>query len=652
MTENEARNIQDERSVEARQNPPRFSSETQVPKSAEAPLSTGVSTDPSRTARHLDLPNRGSITATPKTSVFAKDIDLPSNVIKISGEPHLIDVVPDSRHPTYVFVEYVQRTYSGLDFAPYSMVTPASVVGYLTYMFHAFIFLMDMYALNPISAYAEEVNTSHVFRKIVNEMSNAYVPDILFDALQGLLPHRLDIRNRLEFKPTYGSTLFNYDAPRLVAPSIFLLAHNQLVAQTKAANAYKTWLTKPVVRYNGETYAVGNLVGGLYQTTTGVNTENFLYRNWFFKAISKLADSATHRTHLRRPDILEFDVSTPEFTTETYNPYIHLLMLTSAERSSTLAFLNSLSKFSKDQLGATRSLNDFMTGTSSSICRTVISGPSSPTWNFKPLMDVNEETNLRSGSFRRFCESVGFCKPPPNNVDTIQVPYPEEASVIKRDYYLVSETNKESKLTALTPEEEIFLEPMVLLFDPYDDEASAHYSTLISGKVIENQNVDGSLLRLPNPDDSLSRNNSRNLLGALPLTSIIPQFSSIDYSLYPRIPRPNRAESLLAVLWNSGQIWLPFLNRTITRYPSLSMFALNEGVNGTRPSANIVAVNDHRSHTSVDEQVMLWSSYRFRLNSERPSVQNVFMYATLEPIFGTRSSLMQTYPLHMLLPLN
>lgn len=652
MPQDDGRNIQEERQQEAIIRTPDIPTQD-----AQARRSTPIVTTPNASAAsgpstNLSLPNRGHGTATSQSAVFAKDIDLPRNVIQSTGDTFTIDVVPDTRSAVYVFTEYVQRTYSKLDFESHSMVSPASLVGYLTYMVHAYVFLTDLFCMQNLSAYAEEVDASHTFRKIIDTFSNAPVPDIVFDILNGLTPHRMDTKSNIEFLSNYGSALFEYDAPRLISPLIFLLAHNQLVAQTKTSNAYKTWLTQTVLTYNSKAIKVGNLIGGIYQTTGGNTTNTYLYRNWFFRAISRLADSATHRTHLRRPDILDFDISPPSFDDDTYNPYVHLLMLTPPERMVTMNFLTSLSKFSQSQLGATRTLKQFIDIRSGSIPRTLIIGPTAPTWNHNDLMDIEEDTRLSTGSFQNFCLSVGFCKPPPTNTAQIPVPYPEDPSLIKSDFYLVSSDDRKTKLRSIDPEEELHLEGMVLLFDPYDDEPSAHYSTVISGKLIENDNVDGMAFTLPNPSDALVRTNSRLLHGAISLKHIKPQFSGVDFILYPRIPRTSKGQSSLAILWNSSQIWLPMLNRAITAFPSLSPFASNLGVDGTHPATNIVTMKDHRKPNRFEEQVNLWSSFRYRHTSERPSTSTVMYFSTLELLFGTRSSMMQTYSIQQLLPLH
>jgi hypothetical protein len=653
MTDNATRNLQDERFQEAIIRPPTPRESPAAQTGANGPdQATGNATNANSRSAPLDLPNRSAVETSPGSAFFAREIDVPRNVIQSTGDPFVIDVVPDSRFPLYMLTEYVQRTYSNFDFEPYSMVSPASLVGYLLYMVHAFVFLIDVYESPSMSAYAEEVDTTHALRKIVDRFSNAFVPDVVIDVIQSMLPHKLDVRSKLQFLTSYGSVLFKFDAPRLPPPSMFLLAHNQLISQTRANAAYRNWLAEDLVHYDGQIYRVANFIGGLYQTTANNTITTYTYRNWFARSLSRLADSATHRTHLRRPDILDFDYPVPQFDDRNYNPYMHLLMLGKSHRVTTLNFLSSLSNFCRDSLKSTKTIGSMVTARSSTIIRHVIKGPEAPTWHTQPIVDFDLDGKAKSGNFSSFCEVAKFGQPRPENTGKVKLPYPDDASKIKPELYLVQPEDKRSSLEPTTADEELHTEGMNLLFDGYDDEPSAHYSTIISGKLIQNSNVDGQVLPLPNPSDPLPKTNSRYLNGAVCLKSITPEFNEATVFLYPRIPRHGRSESMTTLLFNAAQIWIPRFMQNLTRTPSLGYFHGHEGVDGIVPTTNVVTTPDHRKPRDVEKQVLLWSSYRFRRGSERPSEDTVYFYATLEHFFGTRSSIMQTYNLHQLLSLN
>lgn len=653
MSSDGTRNLQEERLQEAViRTPDSIEPATPAPRPSGPASSSGGSANADTYARTLHLPDRSAVETSSGSSIFASEIDIPRNVIQSTGNPFIIEVVPDSRFPLYAITEYVQRTYSNFDFAPYSMVSPASLVGYLLYMIHAFVFLIDTFESPTMSAYAEEIDTTHSLRKIIDAFSNAFVPDIVFEILHSLAPHRLDVRSRLEFLTSYGSVLFHYDAPRLPAPAMFLLAHNQLISQTRSNAAYKSWLAQDLISFDGTTYKVGNLIGGMYQSTSGSTTDTFTYRNWLARSLFRLADSATHRTHLRRPDILDFDYAIPKYTESTYNPYTHLLMLEPNHRVVTLDFIRSLSSFCKSALRATNSIGSLVISRSGQITKFVIKGPTAPTWHTDPIKNVDSETNTKSGNFANFCKVAKFGLPRPDNTKKVKLPFPDDVTVIRPELYLVQSEDEPSSLQPVTADEELHTEGMNLLFDPYDDEPSAHYSTVLSGKLIQNSNIDGQVLQLPDPISPLPKTNSRYLNGAVCVSHIVPEFSNSTVYLYPRYPQNGSSEPQVSILYNMRSIWIPKFMRNISSLPSLRSFTENRGADGIIPTVNFVANAHHTKPTELDKQVLLWSSYRHRRGSDRPTEDTVYFYATLELLFGTRSSMMQTYNLHQLLSLN
>ncbi|AAA61830.1 ORF; putative [Atkinsonella hypoxylon virus] len=645
----QTRNLQEER----------FNERTSTPTVVTAVLpdtngpttnSTSGSVGPPHPTPNVPVPTQSSSDPPSASGIFAKEIDLPRNVIQHSGNKFILDVVPDSRFPTFAITEFVQRSFSNFTFEQYSYVSPASLVGYLVYMIHAFVFLVDAFERSPMSAYASEIDASHAYLRIIDAFSDAYIPDFLFEILDTYLSHRLDIRSKLEMNVSYGSVLYKYDAPRIVAPSIFLLAHNQLISQSRESTAYEKWLDSIVIHYSRAVIRVGNLVGGLYQSSHGSTTTHFTYRNWFARSLSRLADSATHRTHLRRPMISEFDYNIPSVNNNTYNPYVHLLMLEPNNRNITLDFIRSLSSFCSTELKATRTLRDHISRRSAAISRCVIKGPEAPTWHSSPLDDLKEKS--KQGNFSQFCEVAKFGLPRKENSESYTFKFPKDASTIDTAFYLIQENGRSSVLDPTTADEELHTEGMNLLFDPYDDESSAHYATVLSGKLIQNSNIDGETLLLPDPTTGLARTNSRYLQGSVLIRNVLPEFDQHEIRLFPRYPQISRLSASLTLLFNMRQVWIPRFKQKVDEQPKLSNFSWNEGCDGTVPSLNVVTAESSTNGPAAEQQVILWSSYRHVSNSDRPTVDTVYYYSTLELLFGTRSSMMQTYNLHQLLSLH
>lgn len=658
----DARDLQSEARQEVRPSGLQPEATSSVPLGLTDPVARTASSSsagPGLTAPHagtrsLGLPCKGEASHSSEASSLARDIDLGRNCSRSSGErPFLIQVVPDSRFACYVFTEYVQQNYSKFDVESSSMVSPATVVGYLMYCLHAFIFLTDVYSSSTMSAYAEEIDASHVMRKLIDVFSNCFVPDIVFSVLDALHPHKLDVRTTVSFFPSYGSVLFDYDAHRLIPPSIFLLAHNQLLTQTKVPNSYKSWLTQTCVIYQTNEYRVGNIIGGIYQTLSGSTTETFQYKTWLLRSLSRLADSATHRTHLKRNAVTEIQFDPPSFTEDDFNPYIYLLMLSPSSRTTTTSFLTALSSSCQKYLNATRSLSSVLATRSGSITRHMIFDLTAPTANPNTLKDLDESSVLKPGNFMNFCKAVDFCPTQFSNPSKkLTLPYPPGVEA-HPSLYLVAEKESESPLKPILPSYEDHVEGQILLFDPYDDEPSAHFSTLISGKLIENGNVDGITIFLPSPSSSISAVNSRNLQGAIPLCRIQATFAGYIFQQYPRSHAPSNRMFTMSILYDAANIWLPYFNRVMYSALPILPFTANRNADGLIPSTNLVVTSRKTvAATAFAPDVSLWSSYRYQPTNERPTPQNVYMYATLEPFFGSKSSYLQSYQLQVLLPIS
>jgi hypothetical protein len=271
------------------------------------------------------------------------------------------------------------------------------------------------------------------------------------------------------------------------------------------------------------------------------------------------------------------------------------------------------------------------------------------------LNNLDENTIIGNGSFAGFntANFFGQARPTPARTTRITVPGPDEViDTFRRALYLLTDADDNPRFAPETVDEGIITEAMLLLFDAYSDEPSAHLSTLISGKIIINGNVDGTSVLYPNPVDSIVRANSRYRAGAIPVNATFAAFSETPIYLYPRVPQLLRNHSLVSFLYNATDVWLPNFRTAIAGdLPALN-FARYDNVDGTIPSSNLVRTRDsNQSRDNVDPTVHLWSSYRYMTTRDRPTSRTVFMYASLEPIFGSRSSYMQTFPLPQLLPM-
>lgn len=500
-----------------------------------------------------------------------------------------------------------------------------------------------------MSSFASEVDGSPALARLINELKSCYVPEVVIQVCESLRPHCLDTRSRLMFYTSYGTCLFQYDAPRLPAPAMFLLTHNSLIAQSKDVSTYTRWLVQNVITYDETDFKVANLIGGIYSTTQDDNDSHFFNSNWLTSSLARLTVSATHRTHFRSPAITEFTYDPPKFTDSTWNPYTFLLMLGPSQRHETSNFIRALSSFCSTELSATRCLSDVLSSSSGDIVRHQILGPTAPTWLSKKLRKLRPESAISRGKFSSFCKEAKFCVPLPTPSPSVSAR--ANATPLQAELTLISINGIATDVEYVEPSEDDHVSSPVLLFDAYENEPSAHNFTLMSGKTIQNVNVDGIVLPLPNKDIALALNNSRNCSGSVRLDQITPEFSDSEFPIIDRSPHIQAHPVPIALVYNCVQVWLPTFPTNVIGHPHLLPFAKRIYSTAARVTSNVVtSISRHERNPLLLRQVQLWSSYRYMTNSERPSVTTVYMYSTLEHIFGTQSSLIHSPILYDLLP--
>lgn len=490
-----------------------------------------------------------------KSCSIVEDIQLPLNVSRAAGRAFTIHVVPDTRFATYVFTEYALRAYNHLEFGGCPLVTPTMLVGYMLYIVHAFVLHCDISRRSIMSSYASQAAASHSVRKILTEALNCHVPDVVLNVCRALRPHTLEVRSNIKFVSSYGTCMFKYDAGRLVPPSIFLQAHDSLISRIEYASAYKEWTFSSHLKYNDTNYKVANFIGSLYQRTEDQETLTFRSDNWLSKSVIRLANSATHRRHLQHRMISECNYTVQEVTDESYNPYTFLLMLDPENRNMARNFLSSMSDFCRRNLPEFGTIDGILNKSSGDVTRHMITGADAPTWNRKAFKNLSFDTATFSGSFKGFCNAIEFGRPNSFSCPSTAFRLPDAGHSIEDALYLVSKTpGGSSSLAPAVIEEETCVDTDVLLYDPYEDEPSAHYFTLFSGKIISNGNVDGLSFPLSNPAVSVKQSNSRIHFGAICAKTIVPEFGDRNTPLYPRVPRYKGVSRSLALLYDYASV--------------------------------------------------------------------------------------------------
>jgi hypothetical protein len=607
------------------------------------------------------------------TISLASVLDLDSDVHKGKGIYHSGTFIPDARFFVLAVCTFYGRVFSAADFEASQFVTPPSMIAHALYCLYFLLFHRDMHSKSP-SLYARQFTDFARYAQMLKLMENVFIPDEIFSILTNFSSFTPDLIPNLQFTPTLGSTLGDYDIPYLVHPLIFLHGHNTLFNRADALGHFSRFLGSRLFTYTNANpgaapvhYSIGNLLGCVYPGTPAAGDARIV-QNWFSRIVLPFVDPATHRQHLRRTGIARFDLTSGTYTSANWNPYTFLF--SSNNSSSFEAFLDCIhatSEFARDQFKASRKMSDLYQATNPAPGSYMIMSYSTPTWHTTPILDVSfPNGEMTSGNFDTLhTDHTKFGIAPTaatNNANNLTLPTvrqtpPTATSTVTGfidSLYLAEQSGNtlvtvSDEFTVVERSEMKHTTPNVLVFAPADSTVQAAQHPMLAGIIVHNGNIDSTILRTPNPDDELPLIRSRYIDGFVSLRVIRPRFASRPTWLVVRQAIERMSYTTINLIWRSDMLALPrydvdhnapnvgaparlFWPFTFLRRVTQMVFGTNVLVSNTaEPPA------DPRMMQVADA----WSS--FRLTSDpnaRPSVENTFFGINHgEVIFGRNSTL-------------
>nr|QGA67325.1 capsid protein [Rhizoctonia solani partitivirus 7] len=592
---------------------------------------------------------------------LASVLDLENDVHKGKGVYHSGSFLPDVRFFVLAICAFFGRVFSAADFEASQFVTPPSLIAYNLFCLYFLLFYRDMHSKSP-SLYAREFTDFARYNQMLKIMESVYIPDEIFEILRNFASYIPDLIPNLQFVPTLGSTLGDYDIPYLVHPLIFLHGHNTLFNRADAIGHYSRFLRCELFNYTNANagaanvlYRVGNMLGCVYSNGNNNGDARFV-QNWFSRVVLPFVDPATHRQHLRRTGISQFDISPSTSTAATWNPYTFLF--SSNVSNSFEAFLDcvhSCSEFSRDQFKATKTLKDLFSASSPAPGSYMIMPYSSPTWHNVAIPQGNfPDGAVTAGDFATLhtnhtlfgivptaATGNGNTLTMPSAVagpGTAQgVPNPRLTGFIGAAYLIEAHADPDvavpEQFSVMTRDEMKHSVPNVLVFAPGDSTPSAAQHPMLSGIVVHNGNIDSTILKTPNPTDELPMIRSRYIDGFISLNVIRPRFASRPTWLIARQTMERISYATVNFLWRSDMVALP-------RYDASHNAPVAGGIGGllwpftflrriTQMvfSTNIAVSNSPNPPTTPAHMQIgdAWSSFRLTSDSNaRPSVGNTF----------------------------
>lgn len=640
--------------------------ETPAPKETEPPTKS----DQKKTSLGK---TRLSPSAGSPTICLASVLDLDSDVHKGKGIYHSATFVPDARFFVLAICTFYGRVFSAADFEASQFVTPPSMIAHALYCLYFLLFHRDMHSKTP-SVYARQFTDFGRYNQMLKAMENVYIPDEIFSILTNFTAFSPDLIPNFQFNPSLGCTLGDYDIPYLVHPLIFLHGHNTLFNRADALGHFSRFLSRPLFSYMNSNpgavpvvQTIGNMLGCVYSNGANANDAR-LVQNWFSRIVLPFVDPATHRQHLRRTGIANFQLTSETFVHNRWNPYTFLFSSNSSSSfESFLDCIHATSQFARDQFRATKTMKDLYQSSNPAPGSYMIMSYSTPTWHSTLIPPVNfTDGEITTGDFDTLHnDHTAFGRAPTaatTNANSLTQPVirqnpPTATSAIHGFLNTLYFTESSAGPPVAVPDEFTVAErnemkhttPSVLVFAPSDSTVQAAQHSMLAGIVVHNGNIDSNIIRTPNPDDELPLIRSRYIDGFVSLRVIRPRFANRPTWLILRQAIERMSYNTINLIWRSDMISVPRYD-TAANAPNLGItshlywpFTFLRRVTQLVFSTNVlvsdppVTPNDERYMQVADA----WSSFRVTSDPNvRPTIRNTYFGINHgEILYGRNSTL-------------
>lgn len=480
------------------------------------------------------------------------------------------------------------------------------------------------------------------------------VPPELAIELKNLAPVFDPLHSNLEFIPSFACFHMDYDFGRSIPAFVYFMLHNLMSDVTEYSTAQELMnevYQLPIIEIDGQSRSVSNLFGGPYTD----NNQAGNHQNWFRKSLERTLLPTFGVCLEEQPTLVTLPLTIPTLEDDQANPYTYLTLGSRHNLTQIQTMMLNISKFIDQIYPSAPTLGSFL-GTVSGI--TILShsieSPTLPTWHSLPTKTLPKQTKVVNDT--TFANKIHFCAAPQTYDATLE--FPADPTQIETNLYLVEKkkylpADDPVKFLTFTPKEH--LHPDTLWFQPYSRGTGELNHSLVLGLKIESAEIDGLSIPIPNPALTLVNQNSEYRQGSIPITSIIPT-SHLDNATYLRIRQRVVPEDYEPLSFN---------RRTISKnvLPTFANVDINKTVNGTFP------FDEEKNHQNFevattychwdasipcptpDQEIYIWSSYRYRQNPTSINPDLVYFYYSLRGLYGLNTILSKSRNPALLLPM-
>lgn len=602
---------------------------------------------------------------------LAATMNLSENIQYSNVLSKTIDVQPDFRFPLITIIWHLTHMYAGTTFKDHAFASPMSVLGYCLALVYGQLLFCDLVERHSASPAAEDFISKTNMQTFLDVLANAYVPPFLIPIIQALMPFRSALRPGLQFVPSLATCYLNHDFGRIFPLSIFIQAHNTLSEyplNSHPSTILAHWLSQPIATLPAPFNEIDSnaFFALLRKDTTDNNNETyFMYQSWLNSRLGQLMNPVTSRTNAARPIFAEIPFVPPNLRVSTslaswskFNQYEFVFGFNSQNFTHITSYLQNISEYVKTEMSASHTLVQiFDSVSSSSIVSHMISGPALPTWyitNTDKTKDTSNvldvDTTKSKYKFTKQAHSelatlLNFLTPDTLTLTTpVPFPAPNADPKINDNLYLARNQDPTDPREFVLFDADKHVTPDLLTWNPTSSVPSAMFGPICAGLLIQNADVDGITLPLPNIEAPLATTNGSylsSLVNFADVSSCYVHTTHIEKRVIPK----RTVESVALAIWNYAVLRLGRLgNKSTSTGQDLnhSGYTIADGSPSLALTNNWFTFPSTKSTEFSDCRLHVWSSYRVFLKethdsydkSPPPSVFDLGFLVSLRHLFG------------------
>lgn len=600
----------------------------------------------------LDITRVNQMTApTPHFSnTYPEKVAVTDNIASNAGPDAIIDVQPDFRNIILYINHFVTRDYPLYDTKPHPALTPMSMTGYLLAIVYAHALISDDYNVRTKrSTYSTDFANTLGLDRILVLLKNMAVPPFMQTLLQSLSACSDERKANIRYAYSLACFDLKHDFGRSPPINLYFTAHN-LIA-TKPTNIHpddllQEWLTTDIMILPTALKVHHYL---------GLRLDNYDYYNWFTQVHLSLFNPVTTRSNVLRPTFERMPLTPQVFNQleENLNPYMHLLCLDPENTQNIENILTDLSQTAQDLYPSSIPLGKIEQD---------LKGQQIMNHYYqKILLPTHHKTAAGTGPYKTItasqsAEASHFRALPKFTPNVHPIQTTDDPTVHPTLYLHSNEAYNPAADPTTWSRFSIFTDVVgdIRHFCPFEAGSKEVYYNIVTGKLIECEEIESVSVPQPNPQNSLKRENSFFLESAVPLQRIVP-------SHFPEPPRKhlierahhNPAHPVVRVdLVNRASDRLPLFAPTLREEipNALVGFHPTHHLQTTQLACNSICytIGQGSNDTPVDKKnrpVYGWSSIR-HLNTKQASSVNIrnrkLMLFNTRTIHGTNVTLVQT----------